>query len=99
MANTENKITELKQKYCSLCHSMQNGVAFSKDKSDQTPKHLRVGINSNAVSNGALVRLLIEKKILTELEYWQFLVKQMQEEVDTYKSRLKSEYGTPVNLD
>jgi len=37
-----------KERYNKAAHAMQSGVAFSKDKKEQDPKHLRVGINAVA---------------------------------------------------
>jgi hypothetical protein len=75
---------------------MQAGVEFLKDKSSQTPKHLRVGINVAMVDHGALVDLLIKKGLFTEEEYAEVLVESMRKEVNKYREEIAAEMDVDV---
>lgn len=93
-------LNELKREYLELCHALQSGVAFKMtlDNSETRPKHLRVGVNSALVSNSALMRLLLKKKIITEIEYYQELNIVMEEEVKNYQSWLSEHMDKDVIL-
>ena len=80
-------------------HAMQSGVAMKMnyDSSETTPKHLRVGVNSAMVETGALAKLLMEKGVFTEEEYYQALVEVMQNEVNLYREWLQQRLNN-VNI-
>lgn len=90
-------------RYLEALHAMQSGVKFDietdplKDHS-QTEKHLRVGINSNMVEHGALVRVLIAKGVFTLAEYEAELAKGMEAEAARYEKLLTDRLGSKVNL-
>lgn len=96
------------RKYFDLCHAMQSGVKFTLDieapghenglPGSASHKHLRVGINAAMSDHGALVALLFEKGIITELEYSAKLVEWMQREVDKYQKELSAKLGKNVTL-
>ena len=77
-------------RYLAACHAMQSGVAveMNSDPNPTTPKHLRVGINSALCDQAALVRLLVDKGILTEAEYTEAIAGEMEREVKRYEERL-----------
>ena len=89
---------ELMKRHRELSHAMQSGVEFSKDKRDQDPKHLRVGINVALSDQGSLARLLIHKGVITEEELLQAIVDGMEREVEGYRDRIHSETGTKPYL-
>lgn len=93
-------VEELQQQYASLCHAMQSGVAFKMniEPGETMPKHLRVGVNSAMVQSSALIRLLFQKGVVTEQEYWEMAVLVMQEEVDSYQRFLSDDTGANVSL-
>lgn len=57
--------------YEQALHGVQTGVAFEMSQGGKAhePKHLRTGINSAMINDGAMTLLLIEKGIITEDEY------------------------------
>lgn len=89
------RMDELQERYNALSHAMQSGVAFKMNYSDSetSPKHLRVGVNSSLISNGALVHLLVKKGLITELEYYEELVAMMEDEVKSYEAWLFKNSG------
>ena len=93
-------IDELRLEYHALAHAMQSGVAMKMnyDESDVSPKHLRVGVNSAMVETGAIAKLLMQKGVFTEEEYYQALVELMQNEVKLYKEWLTVRLGN-VNIE
>lgn len=96
----ENTVEVLKEEYIRLMHAMQTGVEYLRqyDDSQTDPKHLKVGVNSTLVSSGALVKLLMDKGIITEQEYWDTLVRATREEVHEYEAQLKEHIGSAVTL-
>lgn len=99
MADDE-RLAELQQEYAELMHAVQSGVAAEMAISSHSvePKHLRVGINSAQVNDAALVRLLIEKGVFTELEYFEHLVTEARREKERYERLLSTKLGPVVNL-
>jgi hypothetical protein len=81
---------ELTARYDAAAHAMQTGVAYEHltGSNDAAPKHLRVGINSAMVNDAALVRLLMSKGIITDMEYLEALTVEMEAERDRYAARL-----------
>lgn len=58
------------ERYRQAAHAVQTGIAFAPDKTDQTPKHLRVGVDLSKSDMSGLIWLLMEKKLFTRLEYF-----------------------------
>lgn len=86
--------------YLAASHAMQSGVACMMlcDDSEIQPKHLRVGVNSALISNGALVALLIEKGIFTVEEFEDKLLEYTLRDVKSYEDKLSKYYNTEVKL-
>lgn len=84
--------------YLAASHAMQSGVAIMMncDDSETQPKHLRVGVNSALISNGALVALLIEKGIFTLEEFEDKLLEYTLRDVKSYEDKLSKYYNTKV---
>jgi len=76
--------------YTDKAHAMQSGVAMKMnfDPAETTPKHLRVGVNSAMCDHAALVRILMEKGILTQEEYEAAITAEMGREVERYEAWL-----------
>ena len=85
-------------RYTAAAHAMQSGIEFSKDKSEQQPKHLRVGINTAKVETGAVVALLVEKGVITNEEFARTAADFMEREAAEYQRELSKELGTDVKL-
>ena len=94
--NTE----EFQQKNLELGHAIQTGVKMEMElgSKDTEPKHLRVGVNMALLETGGIAKLLIDKGIITEEEYYDQMVKMMEIEVKNYEERLSSHYGTKITL-
>lgn len=93
-------IAEKQSEYMALCHAMQSGVAMEMNIRTQPtePKHLRVGINTSMSDHGALVKLLVDKGLITNLEYFASMCTLMRHEVALYEERLSQHYGRKVTL-
>jgi hypothetical protein len=76
-------------RYHAACHAMQSGVAMRMEQElgggATAPKHLRVGINSAMVETSTIVQILIDRGLLTELEWYERLADAMEAEVQTYE--------------
>lgn len=95
------EILMLQTEYEALLHAMQTGVKYEQEwgvSDAQSPKHLRVGVNSAIIQNSALVILLVNKGVITWLEYWQAQVDAFRQEVAEYEERLSAARGLKVNL-
>lgn len=91
----EAQVQQLQKDYSELVHAMQSGVALDhslRGPVDGTPKHLRVGINVCMSDHAALVRILISRGLITEVEYWQAMCDSMRTEKETYDTQ----YGVKI---
>lgn len=88
------------QRYLAAAHAMQTGVKMQMelDPGPTTPKHLRAGVNSSLVNQGALVKLLVDKGIITDEEYLKAMADMMELEVKHYEVWLSELYGRTVTL-
>lgn len=84
-------------KYHELLHAMQSGVEFSRDKNDQTPKQLRVGVNAALSDAGGLATLLISKGVFTKEEYELAITQAMAREVENYRHKIADEIGSSAD--
>lgn len=75
--------------YEAAVHAMQSGISFemARGVKDTEPKHLRVGVHAAMCDHAALVRLLMEKGVITDAEYMAAITAEMNREVDRYEQR------------
>lgn len=85
-----------KQTY-DLKDSMQEGLSQSEGY-EREMKHIRVGTNNALVEHGALISLLVEKGLLTRLEYLKRLADFMENERDLYAKMLSDLIGKDITL-
>lgn len=83
------------KRYVAALHAVQSGVALdhSRGSQDGTPKHLRVGIASNMITEAGLARLLIDKGLITIDEYDQYVADEAEREQARYENRLNVKLG------
>lgn len=101
MNATEKKLGELRVEYGRLAHAVQSGIKAMSEvgmTSDQTPKHLRVGVNMAMVNQAAVAHLLIKKGVFTEVEYMEALVMMLAREIKDYEGKLSDKMGSKVTL-
>lgn len=94
---------KLRARYTASLHAMQSGVAFllghtGSHEGECSPKHLRVGVNAAMIDCGAVAKLLVEKGVFTEEEYFTALADLTDRDVATYKAKIKDITGLEVNL-
>lgn len=90
---------ERQKRYAALAHAVQTGVAFVMGKEiagngSTSPKHLRVGVNMAMVEHAALATLLTQKGIITDDEYGDALIAELEREVERYTQEVRDLYGT-----
>jgi hypothetical protein len=97
--DVDPELQEQLDRYHAAAYAMQSGVAMKMniDDHETQPKHLRVGVNSAMSDNAALVNLLVNKGIITELEYYKAIADQMEIEKKMYEDELNTLSGT-VNI-
>ena len=101
MTTNENEsLKAARARYMAAAHGMQSGVAMKMnfDPADTTPKHLRTGVNASMSDLGGLAKLLIDKGLITEEEYFSAVADAMERERDTYQQEISEHFGRPVNL-
>lgn len=81
---------ELGNRYRAATHAMQSGVALKlrKGGDENSPKNLRVGVNSAMVDSAALAKLLIANHVITEEQYFLAMVEGMEDEAKRYEDEL-----------
>lgn len=88
-------------RYYKAAHAMQSGVKFKMenvDVSETSPKMLRTGVNASMVELGALVKILIDKGIITDELWYKELADMMEAEVKKYETNLTIATGHRVVL-
>lgn len=75
--------------YKDALHGMQSGVGWEHEQGsrDKEPKHLRTGINSCFINAAAMFALLVDKGIITEEEFDEYLRLAANDEVTRYEMR------------
>ena len=98
----KRRLEVLTLRWHAAAHAMQSGVAMEMNDPDRAsstePKHLRVGINTALVDHGSLVRLLIAKGVITDVEYHQAITEGMEAEKESYERRLTEKHGRKITL-
>lgn len=88
MTDDQAKKEEAFARYTAAAHGMQSGVAFMMERGDgkeTEPKHLRVGVNSTLVDHGALVQLLLDKGVISDVEFFEALATKMEADLESYE--------------
>lgn len=82
------------KRYLAAAHALQTAVKLDHElgSTDGSAKHLRVGVNSVAVSEAAVVQLLVKKGVLSLAEYHAALADEMEAEVERYRVRLAERF-------
>jgi hypothetical protein len=94
-------VEELREEYFTLVHAMQSGVKMEMElgaSKSAEPKHLRVGVNAAMSDHGGLVKLLMDKGLFTEEEYFTYMRDFMKREVEGYEKRLSAHLGHDIHL-
>lgn len=87
-----------KDRYIAAAHRVQTGAAMRQGHPDQTPKHLRVGIDLGKAEAAGLVDLLIEKGIFTKDEYVKAIADAVEQEADMVEKEVQESMGHKVKL-
>ena len=100
MIESDDRKQQLWSRISTAQHSMQTGVAakMAVSEKETQPKHLRVGVNMAMVEHSALVELLIEKGVITELEYLEKLAAGIEKEAAAYQEFLSGQLGSNISL-
>jgi hypothetical protein len=86
--------------YHSALHGVQSGIAYKLDDAwdGASPKHLRVGLDARAAEHGALVSLLIDKGLIDEREYLEYMRLGVNEEVARMQEELTAKHGGGLEI-
>lgn len=93
---------ELEERYVAAMHAMQTGVkmllgrdapgwteGIVPETHEASPKHhLRVGVNSALLDSGALLKVLIDKGVITEEEFLGTLCDLAERDAESYRQKL-----------
>lgn len=83
-----------KLSYQQALHGIQTGIALEIERGSNcaSPKHLRVGVNSAMCEHAALVKILLEKGILTADEYEKAITDAFNEELERIEKSVNEQY-------
>lgn len=90
---------QLMRRETALSHAIQSAIAFQIQAGCEaaTPKHLRVGVDTSKADHGALVKLLVEKGVFTEEEYFVEMIAGLERELE-FQTKQAQKYGAPSNV-
>jgi hypothetical protein len=96
----DERIAAATARHQAAAHAMQSGVKHEMHYRSQPtdPKHLRTGINAAMADMGGLVKLLIAKGVITEVEYTEAIAESMEAEKARYEAHLTALMGRKVTL-
>lgn len=92
----QGKLEKDAERYRRAAHRIQSAIAFDPDKTSQTPKHLRVGVDLRASDAAGLAELLISKGIITREEYFAAIADAAEREAESREHDLSAKYGVNV---
>jgi hypothetical protein len=89
--------------YLDAMHAVQTGVLMDietggENAAGASPKHLRVGINSAMINDDALARLLIDKGLITRVEYENYVTMAANTEVERLEDLLSERLRKNITL-
>lgn len=90
------QVSEDADRYVRAAHRIQTAIAAKHGSLEQTPKHLRVGVDLSKVDQAGLATLLMAKGVFTEEEYLKALADAAEREADMRQAELSEQYGKPV---
>lgn len=94
------------ERYLAAAHAIQSGVAMKMNydggptSGETSPKHLRVGVNMAMSDGSSLAKLLMDKGVITEAEYFAAIADGAEREKALYESALNAHFagGPTVTL-
>lgn len=96
----ELAIEEAEARYRAAMNALQAGISTKNElvPRDTEPRVLRTGINSAMMQASALAHLLMEKGVITKLEWFSALADMAEYEVKIYEDEISQILGTKVTL-
>ena len=90
-------------RYTAAAHTIQTAVAvqiahLGDNAAGADHKHLRTGLNMIMTDHGSLVRLLIDKGIITDEEYTKAMIEGTEAEAERMKLDTRRKCGLPDNV-
>jgi hypothetical protein len=94
------RIEAADKRYYDAAHGVQAGVGMWMDLDPVlfTPRHLRVGIDTQKADLWGLARLLMKKGILTRAEYHEAMADAMEEERARWEKEIGERLGSKITL-
>jgi hypothetical protein len=101
---------EFAKKDTDLRHAVQTGVAYLQQYSENVAfytnnpslarilKHLQTGLCCAMCEHATILKLLIDKGLITEAEYFEAALKTLSEEVKRHEETLSSIVGASIKL-
>lgn len=90
------KIAKDNERYLAAARRVQTAIEFKPNKTDMSPKQLRVGINMSKADAKGLATLLIAKGLFTLEEYIAAVAQSAEEEAAMHEDELSVEYGINI---
>lgn len=90
------RIEKANQRYAAAGHRVQTAIAAMPDHPNQTPKHLRTGVDMSKSDQAGLAKLLMDKGLFTLEEYIEAMANQAEIEADQYEHELSIKHGINI---
>lgn len=88
------QLQPLRNRYQTLLHGLQQAVA--EEVSDPRLQPFRIGLNTCMSDNQGLAQLLINKGVITEVEYLQAIADELEQLVHAYEQQVLKRTGRRV---
>ncbi|WP_395175103.1 hypothetical protein [Roseibium alexandrii] len=94
--STEAELIRERERYEQAAHRVQSAIAAIPQHPNQTPKHLRVGVDMGKSDQAGLAKLLIDKGVITMTEYFKAMADQAEIEAEQYETELSVQFGINI---
>lgn len=85
------------ERYERAAHRVQTAIAAVPSHPNQTPKHMRTGIDMSKSDLAGLSKLLMDKGLFTLEEYLTAIADQAEIEASNYEDELSSRFGKNIS--
>jgi hypothetical protein len=94
------RIEAADRRYYDAAHGVQAGIGMWMDLDPVlfTPKHLRVGIDAQKADLWGLAKLLMDKNVITRVEYHEAMAASMEEERGRWEKEIGERLGSKITL-
>jgi len=99
----DERIADATRRWQTALHGVQSATALQIERlgekgAGSDAKHNRVGINAAMSDHGALVKLLVDKGVITNVEYLEAIADSMERELEMRSADTRRKCGLPDSV-